>query len=275
MAGVQEGVGKLLHRQHDQECETVLEWLTPIDYAPQQGDYFKRQQPGTGQWLLDSAEFQTWLDTGNQTLFCPGIPGAGKTIITAIVIDNLHTKYKDDTKVGIAYIYCNFRRQGEQKLEGLLASLLKQLAREQLYLPDSIKDLYNCHKKNRTPPSADEISRALRSVAINFARLFLLVDALDECQITDRCRSEFLSEIFNLQARTGANLFATSRPILDIDREFKGCVSREILASDEDVRRYLDGHLSQLPAFVSKRPDLQEEIKNEITQAVEGIYIPY
>lgn len=57
MAGVQEGVGKLLHRQHDQECETVLEWLTPIDYAPQQSDYFKRQQPGTGQWLLDSAEF--------------------------------------------------------------------------------------------------------------------------------------------------------------------------------------------------------------------------
>jgi len=275
MAGVQEGVGKLLHRQHDQECETVLEWLTPIDYAPQQSDYFKRQQPGTGQWLLDSAEFQTWLDTGNQTLFCPGIPGAGKTIITAIVIDNLRTRYKDDTKVGIAYIYFNFRRQGEQKLEGLLASLLKQLAQEQLYLPDSIKDLYNCHKKDRTRPSADEISRALRSVAINFARLFLIVDALDECQITDRCRSKFLSEMFNLQARTGANLFATSRPILDIEREFKGCVSRDILASDEDVRRYLDGHLSQLPAFISKRPDLQKEIKNEITQAVEGMYIPY
>ena len=275
MAGVQEGVGKLLHRQHDQECESVLEWLTPIDHAPQQSDYFKRQQPGTGQWLLDSAEFQTWLDTGNQTLFCPGIPGAGKTIITAIVIDNLRIRYKDDTKVGIAYIYCNFRRQGEQKLEDLLASLLKQLAQEQLYLPDSIKDLYDCHKKKRTRPSADEISRALRSVAINFARLFLIVDALDECQITDRCRSKFLSEMFNLQARTGANLFATSRPILDIEREFKGCVSREILASNEDVRRYLDGHLSQLPAFVSKRPDLQEEIKNEITQAVEGMYIPY
>ena len=275
MAGVQEGVGKLLHRQHDQECETVLEWLTPIDYAPQQSDYFKRQQPGTGQWLLDSAEFQTWLDTSNQTLFCPGIPGAGKTIITAIVIDNLRTRYKDDTKVGIAYIYFNFRRQGEQKLEGLLASLLKQLAQEQLYLPDSIKDLYNCHKKDRTRPSADEISRALRSVAINFARLFLIVDALDECQITDRCRSKFLSEMFNLQARTGANLFATSRPILDIEREFKGCVSRDILASDEDVRRYLDGHLSQLPAFISKWPDLQKEIKNEIIQAVEGMYIPY
>lgn len=214
------------------------------------------------------------MNTSNQILFCPGIPGAGKTIITATVIDYLRTRYKDNTKVGIAYIYCNFQRQGEQKLEGLLASLLKQLAQEQPYLPNNIKDIYNCHKKKRTRPSADEISRALYLVATNFARLFLIVDALDECQITDRCRSKFLSEMFNLRARTGVNLFATSRPILDIEREFKGCVSREILASDEDVRRYLNGHISQLPAFILKRPDLQEEIKNEITRAVEGMYMP-
>jgi hypothetical protein len=81
--------------------------------------------------------------------------------------------------------------------------------------------------------------------------------------------------MFNLRAKTRANLFATSRPILDIEREFKGYVSREILASEEHVRRYRDGHISQLPAFVLKRPDLQEEIKTEITQAVEGMYVPY
>ena len=34
MAGVQEGVGKLLDVQHHQEHETILEWLTPINYAP-------------------------------------------------------------------------------------------------------------------------------------------------------------------------------------------------------------------------------------------------
>jgi hypothetical protein len=275
MAGIQEGVGKLLRRQHDQEHKNILNWLTPIDYAPQQSDYIGRRQPGTGQWLLDSAEFQAWLETDAQTLFCPGIPGAGKTIITAIVVDYLYTRYKDDTKVGIAYIYCNFRRQEEQKLESLLASILKQLAQEQPSMPSSIKDLYNCHEKKRTRPSADEILRALYSVAINFSRLFLIVDALDECQMTDRCRSKFLSEMFNLRAKTGANLFVTSRPILDIEKEFKGYVSREILASDEDVRRYLDYHISQLPAFVLKRPDLQEEMKTEIIRAVEGMYVPY
>jgi hypothetical protein len=60
-----------------------------------------------------------------------------------------------------------------------------------------------------------------------------------------------------------------------IEREFKGCNSLEISASDEDVRKYLDGHMSQLLGFVSKRPGLQEEIKAEITNAVEGMYVFY
>jgi hypothetical protein len=47
----------------------------------------------------------------------------------------------------------------------------------------------------------------------------------------------------------------------------------EIRASEEDVRRYLDGHMSQLPAFVVQRSDLQEEIKTGIVTAVRGMYV--
>jgi Cdc6-like AAA superfamily ATPase len=67
--------------------------------------------------------YQAWLKTSKQTLFCPGIPGAGKTICTSIVVDNLNTQFQNDSRTGIAYIYCNFRRQGEQKVGDLLASL--------------------------------------------------------------------------------------------------------------------------------------------------------
>jgi hypothetical protein len=33
--------------------------------------------------------------------------------------------------------------------------------------------------------------------------------------------------------------------------------------------------MPHLPKFVFKRPDLQEQIKTEITRAVEGMYKPY
>lgn len=224
---------------------------------------------------MASAKFRTFLDLDKQTLFCPGTPGAGKTILTSIVVDELGRRYSGNTTIGIAYVYCNFRRQGEQKVDDLLANLLKQLAQRQPSLPNSVKDLYIQHQVRRTRPSLEEISRALQSVAAMYSRVFIIVDALDECQVSDNNRSRLLAELFSLQAKTKTNLFATSRPNHYIEREFKGCISLEILASDEDVHRYLDGHMSQFPAFVLKRPDLQEEIKAKITNAVEGMYVPY
>ena len=43
-----------------QEKDTVLNWLTPVDYALEHNDLLRRRQPGTGKWLLESEEFKTW-----------------------------------------------------------------------------------------------------------------------------------------------------------------------------------------------------------------------
>ncbi|KAF2465937.1 purine and uridine phosphorylase [Lindgomyces ingoldianus] len=175
----------------------ILTWLTPIDYGPQQSDNFKRRQSGTGQWLLDSGEYQTWLTTDEQTLFCPGIPGAGKTILTSII------------------------RKYEQKIDDLLESLLKQLVQSQSSLP-----------------------------------IFVIIDALDECQASDGCRARLLSELFTLQNIHKTNILATSRFIPDIVNQFEGkSESFEIRASREDNQQ------------------LQSEIKVSISEAVDRKFL--
>jgi hypothetical protein len=274
MSGIKVGVETVKSKLDRNEDLEILNWLTPIDYDAQQSDYIRRRQPETGQWLLDSKEFQTWLQTSKQTLYCPGIPGAGKTILTSIVVNDLIKLPQNNPNIGIAYLYCNFRRQEEQKAEDLLASLLKQLSQGQSSLPDSVRALYNQHKQKQTRPLFDEIARTLQSVATIYSRVFIAIDALDECQVSDGCRSRFLSEIFNLQVKCGANLFATSRFISEITEKFNGSTLLEIRASNEDVRKYLKGHMSQLPSFVSRNVDLQEEIMTEIAQAVDGMYVP-
>jgi hypothetical protein len=275
-ADLKDDLGRLHDREKNREAvqlrQTVLDWLTPIDYAPEQNEFIHRRQAGTGQWLLDSAQYQSWLKVSNQTLFCPGIPGAGKTIITSIVIDDLSTRLQNDPSIGMAYLYCDFRRRDEQKAEDSLASLLKQLSQEQSCLPDSVKDLYDHHKDKRTRPSFEEILRVLQFVAAIYSTVFIIVDALDECQVSNGCRARFLSEIFNLQAKCGAKLFATSRFIPEIIEKFEGSVSLEIYASHNDVQRYLDGHMLELPSFVLKSPNLQHEIKAIISKAVHGMY---
>ena len=266
----------LLHERQDnrenrKERRAIVDWLTPIDYAPQQNDFMSRRQKGTGRWLLDSDEFQRWRSQKQQTLFCPGIPGAGKTMITSIVVDNLCSQFGNDGSIGIAYLYCNFRQQQDQKPVDLLASLLGQLVQRQPSLPNSMKGLYERYQVERVRPSFDEISQVLQTIMASYSRAFIVIDALDECGMSDGSYRKFLSEIFNLQDKTRANLFATSRFIPDITDEFKRSPSLEIRANDGDVRRYLDGHMSQLRSFVLRNPNLQEEIKTEIVKAVDGM----
>jgi hypothetical protein len=107
-----------------------------------------------------------------------------------------------------------------------------------------------------------------------YSKTFIIIDALDECQISDGSREKLLSEIFNLQANCNSSFFATSRFIPEITKEFKESMSIEIRASDSDVQRYLDEKMSRLRPFVSKNSTLQEEIKMEIIKTVDGMYVP-
>ncbi|KAK8104793.1 ankyrin repeat-containing protein [Apiospora kogelbergensis] len=203
--------------QDERDRAKILEWLTIIDYAQQQNDFISRRQPGTGEWLLESPEFQSWLSEGEKTLFCPGIPGAGKTIQTSIVIYHLNNRFLYDTSVGIAYIYCNFQRQAEQTVEYLLLNLLKQLAMSQHPLPSSVKDLYKRHRTRNTRPLLEEISATLAAISTSFSRTFIIVDALDECQDAGmvQSRSSFLLAQLYLDSLVGKRSPTSIREALE------------------------------------------------------------
>jgi hypothetical protein len=74
------------YAQSLQRHTAIIEWLSPTDFPSQQHDINSRRQTGTGQWFLETTEFKKWLDGSDKTLFCPGIPGAGKTMMAAIAI---------------------------------------------------------------------------------------------------------------------------------------------------------------------------------------------
>ncbi|KAK4868449.1 hypothetical protein LT330_007171 [Penicillium expansum] len=270
MAATKQTLEHLNQRQESTEESCILDWLSAVDYTLQQSDLLDRRQEGTGLWLLASEEYKHWLCTHRATLFCPGIPGAGKTICSAILVDDLITHYEDKLDVGIAYIYCNFNRQDEQKAQDLLSSLLKQLSQKRTSLPDAVKDLYKRYKAASTRPRFDEISKALHSVVSMYSDVFIVIDALDECEAT--CRARLLDEITKIRAGPGANVFATSRPT-EINNLFRGGAFLEIQAHEDDVRRYLDGNMFRLPGFVSRNTTLQEEIMTVISGHVQGMFL--
>ncbi|TAQ88653.1 hypothetical protein B7494_g3004 [Chlorociboria aeruginascens] len=272
LSAIKGGVDQFNQWHTTQDRQAILNWLTPMDYASQQSDLIHRRQAETGKWFLNSTEFQTWLNTNKETLFCTGMPGAGKTMLASIVVNYLDERFFDNKAIGIAYIYCNFQQMDQQKAEDILASLLKRFAEcRQPSLPDSVKDLYDRHKTKQTRPSIDEIFTSLQSVIASYSRVFIVIDALDECQAYES--RFFLQKLFSLQANCEVNHFATSRSIPEVTKEFEKSMFLKIRASDEDVQRYLDGNMFKLRESINCNRDLQEEIKTEIVKSVDGMFL--
>lgn len=264
-------VDQLNRQQADRTRLDLLNWLSTTDYSSVQSDYLGRRQNGTGQWLLDLPEYEVWMQEPGKSLFCPGMPGAGKTILASIIIDSLCTKFESDPKVGVAYVYCNYRRQNEQTVNHFMLSILKQLGEGISTLPIAISELANKHTKRRTRPSLNEILVALQTVISMYERVFIIIDALDECSVAH----DLMSRIFELQMKGVLNLLVTSRDSPELAYMLKDSDTIEIRATDEDVRKYIEGYFVQFSRLVQRNSDLQTEITNKVSHAVSGMYVGF
>jgi hypothetical protein len=123
------GVNKIIEERDDKKRLEMLNWLSSNNPEVKHARIWSDRQENTGQWLLESGKFLQWLvqDCGTpqeqRTLFCHGDEGAGKTFISAIVVEELRRRFEFDGTVGIAFFYCDFHEQ--PTVDGILASLLR------------------------------------------------------------------------------------------------------------------------------------------------------
>lgn len=253
------------------ENRRVLDWLSTEDYGAQHSDVVQNRSQGTGQWLLESPPFGDWLSVKRKTLFCPGLPGAGKTVMSSIVIDAVRQFCGSQGTIGVAFIYCNFKRQANQTLQKLLSSLLRQLCACLPSVPETVHKLFSDHQRKSTKPVISEVETTLREVLEMFDRAYIIIDALDECQSDDGQQTNLPDKILDLQETTNVSFFATSRHIPFIEKKFKGAASLEIAATSDDLTFYLKESIARLPEFVRKSDDLQSEIRDYVIAASQGM----
>jgi len=151
--------------------------------------------------------------------------------------------------------------------------MLKQLIQYGHPVSDSLKRLYRLHTNRSTRPNLEEISSVLRSELRQLDRVFVVLDALDECDEGNGCRRSLLAE---LQSFPGINLMVTSRPHIGIEDPISEIVQVDIRASDDDLYTYVDGRISQdtrLAKHVKDHSDLRDDIKKTIVGAAQGMYV--
>jgi Cdc6-like AAA superfamily ATPase len=251
-----------------------LQWLSTLDYGAKQKDALIRRQPGTGEWFLNKQSFKDWEAQSFKTLFCHGIPGAGKTVMSAVVIEHLESIFKGDDSVGIAFIYCTYQgKKEEQKSTELVLSLVRQLVQPRTEVPADILMMYRELSRKGLQPTLEQ-SRAMLKIAIEaLSKVYIVLDALDEYYITDRADyTTLLAQILGIQSDVQFSLLVTSRPIEEIIARFADAPSIEIHAQDADVTKYINNQLSRLLCPLDQHPGLQDEIRREVLRASDGMY---
>jgi hypothetical protein len=246
----------------------LLAWISSSDYPAQQSDIIKRRQEGTGQWFLDAPEVARWLNDAKTTLFCPGIPGAGKTMVAAIAVDRLLDSAQNGA-YGVAYVYCNYKSQADQDIVSILAAILKQLVQSRLSTLGPVERLHQKHAGRGTKPSLDDIYSALRDVLAQYPYVHIVVDALDECQ--SETRRQLCTKLLDLQKGAEVRLMVTSRFVPDVEDAFRLALRLEVQASDADVKRFVAGQIHRLPGCVQRNTTLQELVQRRVVEAVGGM----
>ncbi|KAK5991138.1 putative serine/threonine-protein kinase fhkC [Cladobotryum mycophilum] len=261
------------------EAQAILRWISPLTFRQRHVAILEGVQPETGSWLLEHDTFQSWLKGIISILWCPGIPGAGKTNIVqvppSLIIDHIERGNGPPNPV-LTYVYCDYNQRSRQNTTDLLSSLLQQALQYSLNtsLPAEVSSLYELHKKYDTRPTLAQITDLLRKESGKYDVFYVVIDALDECSESEEDSLQFISAVCSLGPQV--KLLCTSRSSTTFQSYFETSQKLEISASSEDIRKFLDSEIQQqfrLSKHVRADPTLKEHIIKAIIEECQGMFL--
>src|SRR5256714_2156161 len=259
----------------------VIHWLSPLHFSSKQAEILAKRSKGTCNWLLKDPTFRSWLHglSPSKILWCPGELGAGKTVITSLVISELTRACPGASNFGLGYLYCDYNAQLDQTPAAMLGSLIQQLAaRASHTFLTRIENYY--HKRDTNFLQSAEIALEMLIEASNhFSTMFLVVDALDEVENqSTRNRKQLLSAISRLLGScANVRIFVTSRSHLeDINTAFRNADMVPIRARKDDVQSFLISRLEEsqsLREILSCDPSFKKELISTIASKSAGQFL--
>lgn len=254
----------------------ILEWLSNQGQLKEHHNNISRYKEGTGMWFLDDPKFVEWRDGVTDTLFCVGMPGAGKTVMSAMIIRHLFEESRiPNPRTAVAFLYLRYDLQDTQSFELLLRSLISQVVNQLEKVPGFILEAYSKRfgpKYDPKDPKSEKKSlKTLLQAAVEcFSCVYFVLDALDEGDVVGT--QDLILTIRSLQ-NVRIKLFTTSRFKPEVEERFESKQSIEIRGSDADIESYARGRVKELPRCVQTGPTLQEEVVQAIVASARGMFL--
>ncbi|KAL8755199.1 MAG: hypothetical protein Q9199_003807 [Rusavskia elegans] len=267
----------MLKLQLSQEQEKALSWLSPVNPALKHRAFARERQDGTGIWLFDLPEMTYWLESPNAALWIYGIPGAGKTTLSTLVVDEVLNR-KRSNSIGTAYFYVRHDDKDSHKPSNVLGSLIRQLACQN---SDALAEFMELHAQHQAwgssvpPPPDDELLGKLRDLSRHFSETFIMIDGIDECGPAfnpDRTiLIDAVAKLNDIKERSIRTLIF-SRDEYDIRKTFTSMQFHTIsvAATSADLRLFVNAWLGKID-IGSER--LKTEIVDTLVDEANGMFM--
>ena len=293
--------------------QKLFDWLSSLDFRPKQLDIFSRRSPSTGEWLLEDDKFQVWLQgEGPSCMWCSGIrkhskkelariivadktkAGAGKTVLASVLSSLVDSKLTSGMSrsivindlqsnppvsgTAVAYIYFDYKNKDTHNVLAVFSNILRQLLEQLNIIPREIQELYDSISSERKENNLniDQCFSFIQLVCKDFARTFLIFDALDECPVHDSSSNEFRSKMVSLIQRLSqlTTIFVTSRPHVNLTLEIRNCGCLDVQATDSDMCAYLKARAANhkiLRRIIDQNPALENHLVDTICSKAKGM----
>lgn len=252
-----------------------MAWLSIVDPTVKLQKFRRERQRGTGTWLFDRPEMIRWLDSSNDALWIYGIPGAGKTMLSTLVVDEVLTRKRSQT-IGTAYFYIRHDDRDSHEPSNVLGSLMAQLARQNPSALSEIMELYAEKRKQGLMISAledDDLCQKLIDLTQHFTETYIMLDGLDECgQTFDATRIRLLNAMVRIpdNGQRSIRTLIFSRDEQDIRKQLTNMNFRSIsiAAASADLRLSAS---AWLPCLNIRSERLKREIVDTLVDEANGM----
>jgi ankyrin repeat protein len=186
----------------------------------------KNQNPvainGTCRWVLENSKFLRWQSNAtDDILWISADPGCGKSVLSRLIADQKRTD------ITVTYFFFKDGFEDQVSAAKALSALLHQIFSQNAALIEHALPAYRQNQK------LSELTNELWEVLIAASEdpaageIWCLLDALDECQESDRHDLiELLNQLYVYTPRTNTKLkfLVTSRPYMDISRQLDSVI---------------------------------------------------
>ena len=254
-------------------------WLSGVDPSLNYNRALRKRHEGTGKWLIEDDVFRDWKQNpgSDPIIWLYGIPGCGKTILCSTILEHVLHVCTTTSDISVLYFFFDFNDTEKQQHEGMMRSLLSQLAMHFVRVPPVLETLYSSCMEGGRNPNFAALMETFHTMTTAFRATFIVLDALDECKETP----ELLSDIEELSSWKDTNLriLVTSRR----EKEIQDSISRltkdanriciQSALVNADIRAYVHGQLRTNRRFQrwQKEPKVQSEIENTLMEKASGM----